>query len=67
MKKNGTTAAAESPMHNTPIRILFLLSFDALGFSFAADVGLAVVGSLSFIVRNKVRPGVWSKTGCGIT
>jgi hypothetical protein len=58
MKKNGTTAAAESPMHNSPINILYLQWFAAVGISFLTEVGLAVVGSLSFIVKTEFAPGV---------
>src|SRR6266550_3907687 len=51
MKKNGTTAKAESPMHKRPMRSLVLRSFAAACFRVSsADGLLAFVFVLVFVL-----------------
>jgi hypothetical protein len=55
MKKNGTTAIAESPMHNNAISNLVFRSPSARSFSLASTLGFVVLlAVLVFIVQHRL-------------
>jgi hypothetical protein len=58
MKKNGTTAKADSPMHNRAISSLMLRWFPAVSLPFSSAEGLVVFVFVFFIVTQSARP-VW--------
>ena len=58
MKKKGTTAKADSPMHNKAINSLVLRWFPAVSLPFSAAEGLVVFAFVFFIVHARARPGL---------